>query len=123
MASSFPFQPTGLSQAVTVGGAASATISLAVQPIGSTVTLQIGSTSTKTNYVPRAVRISNDGTAAAFINFGATAAAVSTGVTIGMKVRSGTDVMVMPGGLPFLAAVCASTFTVTLSVTPGEGGV
>lgn len=117
MSAQFAFQPYGLSQAITVGGAAPATVSLVLQGVGQTVTQAL----TGGNYVPKAIRISNDGTAAAFINFGATAAAVSTGVTIGMKVRNGTDVIVRTGGAPFLAATCASTFTVTLSVTPGEG--
>lgn len=120
MASNFAFLPMGLSQSMTVGGATPATISLVLQGVGQTVTQQIGS-STAANYVPTAVRISNDGTAAAFINFGPTAAAVSTNATIGMKVRNGSDVVVRTGSLAFLAAVCASTFTVTLSVTPGEG--
>ena len=117
MAANFAFTPMGLSRAVTVGGAAPATVSLFLQGVGQTVT----TTLVGGNYVPRALRISNDGTAAAFINFGATAAAVSTGATIGWRLRNGTDAVVGTGGLPFMAAACASTFTVTLIVTPGEG--
>jgi hypothetical protein len=117
MSSNFAFTPMGLSRAVTVGGAAPATVSLSLQSIGATGVIAL----TSGNYVPRTVRISNDGTAAAFINFGATAAAVSTGVTIGMKVRNGTDVIAGTSGLPFMAAVCSGTNTVTLIVTPGEG--
>jgi hypothetical protein len=117
MSSNFAFIPMGLSRAVTVGAAAPATISLSLQSIGATGVMAL----TSGNYIPRTVRISNPGTAGAFINFGATAAAVSTGVTIGMLVRNGSDLVTGTGGLPFMAAVCGSTFTVTLSVTPGEG--
>ena len=117
MSSNFAFQPMGLSRAVTVGGAAPATVSLFLQSVGATKTVGL----TSGNYVPRAVRISNGGTAVAFINFGATAAAVSTGVTIGFPVRNATDVIVSTGGLPFMASACAGTNTVTLIVTPGEG--
>ena len=117
MSAAFAFQPYGLSQAFTVGGAAPVTTSLSVQGVGQAAAQAL----TGGNFIPKCVRISNDGTAAVFINFGATAAAVSTGVTIGMKVRNGTDVIVRPGGAPFLAMACASTFTVTLIVTPGEG--
>jgi hypothetical protein len=117
MSSNFAFTPMGLSSAVTVGGAAAATISLSLQSVGAAGTVAL----TAGNYVPRALRISNPGTAGAFINFGATAAAVSTGVTIGMLVRNGTDIVIGTGGLPFMAAICATTLTVTLIVTPGEG--
>jgi hypothetical protein len=118
MSSNFAFMPTGLSRAVTVGGAAPATVSLSLQSVGAAGTIALG---TGTNYVPRAVRISNGGTAAVFINFGATAAAVSSGATIGFQVRNGTDVIVGTGGLPFMASACSGTNTVTLIVTPGEG--
>ena len=67
------------------------------------------------------MRISNNGTASAFINFGATAAAVSSGAAIGFQVRNASDVIVGTGGLPFMAAACIGTNTVTLVVTPGEG--
>jgi hypothetical protein len=117
MSSNFAFMPTGLSRAVTVGGAAPATVSLSLQSIGATGVVAL----TSGNYVPRTVRISNGGTAAAFINFGATAAAVSSGATIGFQVRNGTDVIVSTGGLPFMASACSGTNTVTLIVTPGEG--
>jgi len=117
MASNFPFMPMGLSQAMTVGGAAPATISLVVQAVGGTSTLAV----TSGNYVPKQVRISNDGTAAAFINFGASAATVSVTTANGMRVRSGADYVFTTGGLPFIAATCAGTNTVTLIVTPGEG--
>lgn len=117
MASNFAFSPMGLSRAVTVSGSAPATISLFIQGVGATSTVALVSG----NYVPRAVRISNNGAVPAFINFGATAAAVSTGVTIGMVIREERDVVVGTGGLPFMAAVCNSTQTTTLIVTPGEG--
>lgn len=117
MASNFAFRPYGLSQSVTVGGAASATISLVAVAVGGTSTLAL----TGQNYLPPAVRISNDGTAACFINFGTSAATVSVSTTNGMKVRNGSDQVFMHSNQPFLAATCASTFTVTLSVTLGEG--
>lgn len=121
MSGSFAFMPYGLSQSMTVGGAAPATISLFIQGIGQTVTAHVVSGTVTTNIVAKCVRISNDGTAAAFINFGTSAATVSVSTTNGLKIRNGSDVIVRPGGAPFLAATCASTFTVTLSVTPGEG--
>ena len=117
MSAAFAFQPYGLSQAFTVGAAAPVTTSLSVQGVGQASAQAL----TGGNFIPKCLRISNAGTAAAFINFGATAAAVSVSPTIGMMVRNGTDVIVRPGGAPFLAMTCASTFTVTLSVTPGEG--
>lgn len=120
MSSQFAFMPSGLSQSITVGGAAPATISLVVQGVGSAGTLHVGITATA-NIIPKCVRISNDGTASAFINFGATAAAVSTSPSIGAQIRNSSEVIFRPGGLPFLAASCASTFTVTLCVTPGDG--
>jgi hypothetical protein len=121
VASNFAFRPYGLSQSMTVGGAAPATISLIVQGVGSTVTQQIQGATSTTNIVPTAVRVSNDGTAACFINFGNTAGTVSVSTTNGLKIRNGSDVVLMPSGQPFLAGVCAGTFTVTLSITPGEG--
>lgn len=121
MASNFAFRPYGLSQSMTVGGGAPATISLVVQGVGATVTQVIVNSTGTVNIVPTAVRISNDGSASVFINFGTTAGTVSVSTTNGMKIRNGADAVFMPGGQPFLAAVCASTFTVTLSVTPGEG--
>lgn len=120
MSKNFSFMPMGLSTAMTIGGAAPATISLVLQGVGQTVTQQIGS-STAANYVPSAVRLTNLGTAVTFINFGATAAAVSTSPVIGTPILNGASTVLRTGGNPFLAATCASTFTVTLSVTPGEG--
>jgi hypothetical protein len=121
MASNFSFRPYGLSQSMTVGNGAPATISLIVQGVGATNTLQLVNATATVNFVPTAVRISNDGTAAAFINFGTSASTVSVSTTNGMKIRNGSDVIVMTSGQPFLAATCAASFTVTLSVTPGEG--
>ncbi len=120
MASNFAFMPMGLSQTMTVGGAASATISLVVVGVGQTVTTSIGTTST-TNIVPTCVRISNDGTASAFINFGTSAGTVSVSISNGMRIRNASDGVFRTGNQAFLAAVCASTFTTTLVITPGEG--
>lgn len=121
MASNFAFLPMGLSQAVTVGGGAPATISLVVQGVGNTNTLQITNATATVNYVPKCVRVSNDGTASAFINFGASAGTVSVSTSNGIRVRNGTDPIFQTGGLPIVAATCAGTFTTTLIITPGEG--
>lgn len=118
MASNFSFRPYGLSQSMTVG---TATLSVVVQGVGSTVTQQLVNATATVNFVPTAVRISNDGTCAVFLNFGLTAGTVSASTTNGMKLRGGSDQVFMLSGLPFIAAVAASTFTTTLSVTPGEG--
>ena len=121
MASNFNFLPMGLSQSMTVGGAAPATISLVVQAVGQTVTLQLQGATATVNYIPKSVRISNDGTASVFVNFGTTAGTVSVSTTNGLKIRNASDVILQTGGCAFIAAAAASTFTTTLSITPGEG--
>jgi hypothetical protein len=117
MASNFAFSPMGLSRAVTVGGAAPATISLSLQSVGQTGTVAL----TAGNYIPSGIRIVNEGTANAFIQFGEAASSISVSPTIGMKMLSNSIETFSLRNRPFLAAVCASTFTVTLSVTLGEG--
>jgi hypothetical protein len=117
MASNFAFQPFGLSQAITVGGAAPATVSLSVTAVGGTAALALASG----NYIPGSIRIANEGTASVFLNFGATAATVSVTVSNGMRMLSNSVETFGTKNLPFLAAVCASTFTVTLTATLGEG--
>jgi hypothetical protein len=111
MASNFAFQPMGLSRAVTVGGAAPTTFSIAVT--------QLGGVSFKP---PSSLRVVNDGTAAVFLQFGAaTGSTLSVNATTGMKMLSASVETFGIKGLPFLAAACASTFTVKLCVSPGEG--
>lgn len=117
MASNFAFQAFGMSQAVTVGGAAPATISLTVTRVGTTATLALASG----NYPVGGVRIANEGTASAFIQFSDTAANMTVSPTNGMRVLGNTAVTFRCMGTPFIGLVCNSTFTVTLSVTPGEG--
>lgn len=111
MASNFAFQAWGRSIAVTVGGAAPATVSLNVITLGN-VTQTI---------VPSSIRIVNDGTAAVFLQFGESAATVSLTTSNGMKMLANSVETFGIKGAPFFAAACASTFTVTLGVSVGEG--
>lgn len=110
MASNFAFQPMGLARAVTVGGAAPVTISLACVQLGSVTVAP----------VPSSVRIVNDGTAAVALQF-APNATVSVTAASSMKMLSNSIETFNFKGTPFLAAACASTFTVTLNVQVGEG--
>lgn len=111
MASNFAFQPMGLSRAVTVGGAAPATISIACVQLGS-VTSAV---------TPTGVRIVNDGTAAVFLQFASSASTVSVTSVTGMKMLSASVETFSIRGQPILAAICGGTNTVTLCVTAGEG--
>lgn len=116
MASNFAFRPAGLSTAYTVGGANTVTTSLFVVPVGQTATQSVA----LGNYLPAGCRISNIGTASLFINFAPTAAAASVSPVIGMQILPNTvETFTMTG--PFLVMACASTFTVTVGFTPGEG--
>lgn len=117
MASNFAFQAFGMSQTVTVGGAAPATVSLTIRQIGVTNTLAL----TSGNYPPGGVRIANEGTASVFINFAAASANATVSPTIGMRMLANSVETFRVSGTQFMVAVCADTFTVTLSVTPGEG--
>ena len=110
MASNFAFQPMGLSRAITVGGAAPVTVSLACVQLGS-VTSAV---------TPSSVRIVNDGTAAVSLQF-APSTTVSVTVATGMKMLSASVETFSIRGQPILAMACASTFTVTLCATVGEG--
>lgn len=112
MASNFAFSPYGLSQRVTVGGAAGSTISFTIVNLGgSTARLQ-----------PSSMRLVNIGTASVFIQFGAATAATTTvGVNTGMELLGNTVEVFSVRGFQFMAAVCASTFTVTLCMSLGEG--
>lgn len=118
MASNFAFSPYGLSSRVTVGGAAPATVSFAVVGLGG-VTATVGGA---TRYQAPGVRIVNNGTASVFLQFGpAPAATVTVGVNTGMEMLANSVEVFSIRGQQFLAAVCASTFTVTLGVSLGEG--
>lgn len=116
MASNFAFQAFGLSQQVTVGGANPVTVSLSV--LNGTVTAALANG----NYQPSGVRIVNEGTASVFLNFFATTGAtVTVSAANGMRMLANAQQIFSVRGQPVIAAVCASTFTVTLCVTPGEG--
>lgn len=116
MASNFAFHPFGQSVQITVGGGAPATVSLAVVS-GTNVTASL----TSGNYQPSSVRIVNEGTASAFLMFHSTTGATATVSTLyGAKVMGNTSAVFDCRGQPVIAAVCASTFTVTLTATPGE---
>lgn len=118
MASNFPFSPYGLSQRVTVGGAAAATVSFSIVNLGGTTATVAGSARLQ----PGSVRIANNGTASVFLQFGAAPAAtvtVSTGS--GLEMLSNSVEVFSVRGYQFMAAICASTFTVTLCMSLGEG--
>lgn len=118
MASNFAFLPYGLSQRVTVGGAAPATISLSVVGLGG-VTATVASAN---RYQAPSVRIVNVGTASVFLQFGpAPAATVTVGVNTGLEMLANSVEVFSIRGMPILAAACAGTTTVTLGVTAGEG--
>lgn len=117
MAANFAFQPYGLSQQITVGGAAPATVSFAVVGLGSITATVAGSN----RYQPNAVRLVNEGTASVFLQFAPTVATATVGVNTGMKMLANSVETFTIRGQPVLAAVCASTFTVTLTATVGEG--
>lgn len=116
MASTYAFQAFGLSTQVTVGGATPATVSLTV--LNGTITAAL----TSGNYQPTGVRVVNEGTASVYLNFFATTGAtVTVGPTNGMKMLSNSVETFSVRGQPVIAMACASTFTVTLTLTTGEG--
>lgn len=117
MASQFTFSPMGLSRAVTVGGAAPATISLALQTVGQAGTVSVAAG----NYLPGSIRVVNDGTAAVFLQLAESAAKISVSTTIGFEMLPASVETFGLQGRPFLAATCGGTGTVTLSVVLGEG--
>lgn len=118
MASNFAFSPMGLSTAYTVGGANPVTVSLAVATGGTaTTTLAVNAG----NYIPRGIRIVNNGTASLFVQFGASATGISVGPVVGMQMLPNSVETFSLQNRAFLAMVCASTFTVTVGATLGEG--
>ena len=115
MASNFAFQPFGISTQIVVG---STPVTTSISIINGTVTAAVASG----NYQPSGLRIVNDGTAAVYLAMHATTGATaSVSTTIGMKMLSASVETFNVRGTPVLVAVCASTFTVTLTATPGEG--
>lgn len=115
MASVTSFQPFGISTQIVVGSTA---VTTSISVINGTVTAAL----TNGNYTPQSYRIVNDGTAAVYLMLHATTgttASVST--SIGMKMLAASVETFSMRGTPVVAAICASTFTVTLTVTPGEG--
>lgn len=117
MSSQFAFQAFGLSQAVTVGGAAPATLSLTV--LNNTTVTQ---TTLGGNFQPDGVRIVNNGTASVFMNFyPSTTVSITVSATNAMQMLSNTVETFRVRGQPVIAFACTGTNTVTLSVTPGEG--
>ena len=118
MASNFAFQPFGLSQHITVGGANPATVSFAVVGLGGVTASVAGAN----RYQASGVRIANIGTAAVFLQFGPPpAATVTVGTNTGMEMFANSVETFSIRGLPIMAATCASTGTVTLCATLGEG--
>lgn len=117
MSSQYAFQAFGLSQAVTVGGAAPATVSLTVLTNTTTTLTTAGGT-----YQPDGVRIANNGTASVFMNFyPSTTVSITVSASNGLQMLSNTVETFRVRGQPVIALFCTGTFTVTLSVTPGEG--
>lgn len=118
MASNFAFSPYGLSQRVTVGGGAPATVSFSIVNLGGTTATVAGSARLQ----PASVRIVNVGTASVFLQFGAApAATVTVSANTGMEMLSNSVEVFSVRGFQFMAATCASTFTVTLGMSLGEG--
>lgn len=97
-------------------GLSSATTSLVAGSTTKTMTFQASA-------LPyTAVRISNIGTAAAFIQFIDTANTTTVGATNAQPVINNTSVVLNPGGQQAMAYVTNSTFTTTIFVTAGQGG-
>ena len=117
MASNFAFLPYGLSSRATIGSTPS-TISFAVVGLGSITATVAGAN----RYQPPGVRLVNSGTASLFVQFGpAPASTVTVCTSTGLEMLPNSVEVFSVRGHQFLAAVCASTFTVTLGMTYGEG--
>jgi len=111
MSSNFAFQPFGLSRAVTVVATAGTVTFSIVKQGGVTATVSAG------NYQPASARVVNNGTATAFLAFGASAPTVS--VSTGMAVRGASDSVFTIKGMPAMAFISAGTTTLNISL--GEG--
>lgn len=91
---------------------------MSLSVINGTVTAVVSSG----NYIPSGVRIVNEGTASVYLQFYATTGATaSVSATFGMKMLGNTVETFNLRGCPVITAQCGSTFTVTLTATPGEG--
>lgn len=118
MASNFAFSPYGLSSRVTVGGGTGATVSFAIVGLGGLTATVAGATRLQ----PSSVRIVNDGTASVFLQFGApTADTTTVSLNTGMQMFGNSVEVFSVRGFQFMAALCQSTFTVTLGMSFGEG--
>lgn len=104
-----PFMAIGATSPVTVGGAAGAT----------TLTLGVSTTGLPLE----SCRITNAGTAAAFIQFIASGNTTTVGVTNAQPILASQSVVLATAGQPCVASNAASTFTTTIFVTGGIGGV
>lgn len=117
MASNFSFSPMGLTYCATVGGATPVTMTIDVRRVSNTATLAV----TGGNYPATGVRVANVGTAAMYLVFGSSGTNLTSTPSIGFPVMPNSVETFNIRGQSVVAAVCASTFTVTASFTPGEG--
>ena len=118
MASNFAFSPYGLSQRLTVGGAAPVTVSFAIVGLGGITATVAGATRLQ----PSSARIVNEGTASVFLQFGAGAiATVTVSSNTGLQMLNNTSEVFSVRGFQFMGAGCAGTNTVTLCMSLGEG--
>lgn len=70
------------------------------------------------------VRVTNLGTAVAFIQFIDTTNTTTVGITNAQPVINNTSVVLNPGGKGAMAIICGvSTFTTTIYATAGTGGM
>ena len=67
-------------------------------------------------------RITNQGTANAFIQFISSTNTTTVGVTNSIPILASSSVVLSTGGLTCVAFNAASTFTTTVFVTGGQGG-
>ena len=113
MAATYAFQPFGLSSRVTVVASAGTLHLSVVQVGGSTATL----TASTALYQPQAVRVVNDSSVAAFIQFGNST--VTVGVNTGIEILGNSIEVFSVRGMPYMAFISGGTLT--LGITVGEG--
>lgn len=111
MASNFSFQPSGLSQRVTIVASAGTVSLTIIRSGGQTLALSAG------NYNPSGVRIANNSPIPVFIQFGDST--VTVGVNTGMELLPNSVETFKVVGMPFMAHISGGTATIGL--TPGEG--
>lgn len=105
-------------------------MALQVQPflgIGATLTRTAGSSTLTATFdvsavPPTSVRVTNLGTAVAFIQFIDTTNTTTVGITNAQPVINNSSVVLNNGGKGAIAYITASTFTTTIYVTAGTGG-